>query len=191
MSYKKFTTEGYSPFGIRLDGNGFYFKADSADDFIRGSNGDDHLSGGYGKDILFGNAGNDVLNGGAGDDVLKGGAGIDTFVFSTELSKAGVDRICDFNSRAGEKIMLNAHVFSALEVSEPHSREVGAKDWGFLASSNFTIGKSAVDEDDRIVYDQRSGALYYDADGNGTGEAIQFAQLKAGTALSALSFYIF
>ncbi|MGF9758344.1 hypothetical protein AAII07_24385 [Microvirga sp. 0TCS3.31] len=54
-----------------------------------------------------------------------------------------------------------------------------------------SIGKSAKDADDRLVYDKATGALYYDADGNGAGEAIQFAQLKAGAALSADCFIIF
>ena len=91
MSYKKISTKGYKPFGIELDGEGFYFKADSADDRITGTKNDDNLSGGGGNDILNGGAGTDILNGGAGDDVLKGGTGVDTFVFSRDLNDAGVD----------------------------------------------------------------------------------------------------
>ena len=158
---------------------------------ITGTKDDDHLSGGGGSDVLNGGAGKDLLNGGAGDDVLKGGAGVDTFVFSRDLDDAGVDRITDFNSKAGEKIMLNAYVFEALEVGRSCPVDPDAKDRGILAASNFCIGKSAQDADDRLVYDKATGALYYDADGNGAGEAIQFAQLKAGTALSAECFFIF
>jgi serralysin len=191
MSYKKFSTEDHSPFGLKFDGEGFYFKANSADDRITGTKNDDYLSGGGGSDVLNGGAGNDLLNGGAGDDVLKGGAGIDTFVFSSDLDVAGVDRITDFNSKAGEKIMLNAYAFMALEVGAKIPVDPGARDSGPLAASNFWIGKSAKDADDRLVYDKATGALYYDADGNGAGEAIQFAQFKAGTALSADCFLIF
>jgi len=52
------------------------------------------------------------------------------------------------------------------------------------------LGKSAKDADDHIVYDQATGALYYDADGNGTGAAIQFARFKAGTVLTADCFLV-
>jgi Ca2+-binding RTX toxin-like protein len=191
VSYKKFSTKGYKPFGIEFDGEGFYFKADSADDRITGTKYDDNLSGGGGSDVLNGGAGKDILSGGAGDDVLKGGAGVDTFVFSRDLNDAGVDRITDFSSKAGEKIMLNAYVFEALDVGSKLPVDLRARDRGSLDASNFCIGKSAKDADDRLVYDKASGALYYDADGNGAGEAIQFAQFKAGTALSADCFIIF
>jgi Ca2+-binding RTX toxin-like protein len=191
MSFKKFSTSGYKPFGIKFEGEGFYFKANSADDRITGTRNDDHLSGGGGNDVLNGGAGKDLLNGGSGNDVLKGGAGVDTFVFSRDLSDAGVDRITDFNSKIGENIMLNAYVFEELEVGSKLPVDPDAKDRGTLAASNFCIGKTAKDADDRLVYDKGTGALYYDADGNGAGEAIQFAQLKAGAALSAECFFIF
>jgi Ca2+-binding RTX toxin-like protein len=191
MSYKKFSTKGYEPFGIKFDGEGFYFKASSADDRITGTKDDDYLSGGGGRDILNGGAGKDLLNGGARDDILEGGAGVDTFVFSSDLDIAGIDRITDFNGKIGEKIMLNAYVFEELEFGSKLPVDFGAKDLGTLASSNFCLGRSAKDADDRVVYDKATGALYYDADGNGAGAAIQFAQLKAGTALLAECFVIF
>jgi serralysin len=191
MSFKKFSAKDYKPFGIELDGEGFYFKADSADDRITGTKNDDNLSGGGGSDVLNGGAGKDILSGGAGDDVLTGSAGVDTFVFSRDLIDAGVDRITDFNSKIGEKIMLNAYVFEALDVWPKQPVDRDARDSGPLAASNFCIGKSAKDADDRLVYNKATGALYYDADGNGAGEAIQFAQLKAGAALSAECFFIF
>jgi serralysin len=191
MSFKKFSTKGYHPFGITFEGVGFYFKADSADDRITGTRNDDKLSGGGGNDILNGGAGKDLLSGGVGNDVLKGGSGVDTFLFSHDLDKAGIDRITDFNSKIGEKIMLNAYVFEELEVGSKLPVEPGAKDRGTLDASNFCIGKNAKDANDRLIYDKATGALYYDADGNGAGEAIQFAQLKAGAALSADCFYIF
>jgi Ca2+-binding RTX toxin-like protein len=183
--------KGYHPFGITFEGEGFYFKANSDDDKITGTKHDDHLSSAGGNDVLNGGAGKDLLNGGAGNDVLKGGAGVDTFLFSNDLDEAGIARITDFNGKIGEKIMLNAYVFEELEVGSKLPVEPGARDRGTLDASNFCIGKSAKDADDRLVYDKTSGALYYDADGNGAGEAIQFAQLKAGAALSAECFFIF
>lgn len=197
MAYKKFSTKGYEPFGRKFAGDGFYFKAGSADDKITGTKDDDHLYGGGGDDVLNGGAGNDLLTGGAGNDILRGGAGVDTFVFGkTATDGSGIDRITDFNSGIGEKIMLSAYAFEALEVSvkEPVTwvgLDSDGKDRGSLAASNFAIGKEAQDANDRLVYDQATGALYYDADGNGAGAAVQFVQLRAGTSLSADCFLIY
>jgi Ca2+-binding RTX toxin-like protein len=191
MTFKKVSTKGYEPFGLKFDGDGFYFKANSDNDRITGTSHGDHLSGGGGNDILSSGAGDDLLSGGAGSDVLKGGAGVDTFVFSHGPTDGGIDRITNFNAKAGEKIMLNAYAFEALEVSPKTPVDPDAKDMGPLAASNFRIGAEAHDANDRIVYNKATGALYYDADGNGSGEAIQFAQLKAGAALSVENFFIF
>ena len=51
---------------------------------------------------------------------------------------------------------------------------------GTLSAEQFRSGAeitSAVDADDRFVYDTSSGALYYDADGVGGAEAVQVALL--------------
>ncbi len=45
--------------------------------------------------------------------------------------------------------------------------------------------------DERIIYNAKAGALFYDADGSGTDHAaIKFAQVKAGTLLKAADFFI-
>jgi Ca2+-binding RTX toxin-like protein len=45
----------------------------------------------------------------------------------------------------------------------------------------FTLGTAAADANDRIVYDQTTGNLLYDADGTGATAAVQFATLGATT----------
>ena len=42
-----------------------------------------------------------------------------------------------------------------------------------------------------FVYDQASGAIYFDADGFGGKAQVQFAKVAAGTALGAAHFQLF
>jgi serralysin len=53
-----------------------------------------------------------------------------------------------------------------------------------------TSGSSALDADDRILYNSTNGALWYDADGTGATSPIYFAQLSAGLALTAADFLV-
>ena len=51
---------------------------------------------------------------------------------------------------------------------------------GTLGAGAFRTGSAAQDADDRIVYNQATGQLFFDADGNGAGAQVLFA-LVAGT----------
>ena len=144
-----------------------------ADD-LYGGDGDDVVFGGDGEDLVDGSNGVDRLDGGAGADTLISGAGADTFVFSTLLGGGNVDVISGFNV-ADDTIELAISVFGTIAA-------------GPLAANAFVIGSAAGDADDRIIYDAATGALYYDADGNGGGAAIQFATLAPGLALTAADF---
>lgn len=142
-------------------------------DTLYGGDGDDVIAGGSGEDYLDGGNGADRLNGGEGADTLIGAAGADVFVFSSALG-SGVDTIVNFIV-ADDTIELDVSVFSGIGV-------------GALASSAFVIGAAAADSDDRIIYDAATGALYYDADGDGAGAAVQFASLAPGLALTTADF---
>ena len=52
------------------------------------------------------------------------------------------------------------------------------------------VGSAALDADDRIIYDQTTGLLYYDADGNGAGAAVLFAGVAGLPALTAADFTV-
>jgi len=156
-------------------GNGVdVLNGDEGADTLYGRQGVDFLSGGADNDSLYGGDGGDTLDGGAGADLLDGGNDGDTFVFTTALGVGNVDTIVGFNV-AEDTIQLSSTIFTGIGI-------------GMLGSNTFAIGTAAGDADDRIIYDSVTGALYFDADGNGAGAAIQFATLAPGLALTASDF---
>jgi serralysin len=134
----------------------------AGDDRVFGGSGHDRLNGGEGDDQLRGESGDDRLDGGLGADLLRGGSGFDRFTFSTSLGPENIDTINDF--RGSDTIVLDNDVFTGLTA-------------GVLRGSAFRIGTTAVDGSDRIIYDTVSGALYFDPDGVGGADQIQFATI--------------
>ncbi|MCH4892153.1 hypothetical protein GO308_03385 [Sphingomonas sp. SFZ2018-12] len=124
---------------------------------------------------IVGNDTVNVLDGRGGNDVLIGRGGNDTFAFTTALGSGNVDTIQDF--AAGDRIGLASDIFGSVTADG-------------IAAGEFVIGTAAADGDDRLIYDQATGRLWLDADGNGAGAAVLFAQLAAGTVLSASSFVV-
>jgi serralysin len=125
------------------------------------------LSGAGDNDILYGGAGKDTLSGGAGNDRLTGEAGDDCFLFDASLDKGNVDQITDFKS-GEDTVQLKKSIFAKLNT-------------GTLNTANFRASANglAQDSNDFILYNTSTGALLYDADGNGSGAAaIQFATLQ-------------
>ena len=61
---------------------------------------------------------------------------------------------------------------------------------GALNAGAFVVGSAAADADDRIIYNQTLGALYYDADGNGAGAKVLFAILDGAPVLTAGDFTV-
>jgi serralysin len=144
---------------------------------LTGNSGGNLLSGLDGADTIGGLGGADTLSGGKGNDILTGGAGADTFLFNTALSAASnVDQLLDFRP-VDDTIALDQSVFAALPL-------------GTLAAGAFVTGTTAADASDRIIYDSASGKIYYDADGNGGGAKVLFAQITAGLALSNADFNV-
>jgi Ca2+-binding RTX toxin-like protein len=136
------------------------------------------LTGNASGNIIRGNNGNNVVNGGDGDDVLTGLAGQDSFLFDTALDPAGnLDIVTDFNV-ADDTILLEQDIFSS------------GLGLGNISAGEFVIGAAALDGNDRIIYDDTTGALYYDADSAGGADAVQFAELASGLALTYLDFYV-
>lgn len=148
----------------------------SGNDIIRGLNGNDRIYGGAGQDIIDGGNGNDWISGGTGADILTGGKGKDKFIFDAPFLDA-IDTITDFLPR-DDMIYMDNTIFAGLKP-------------GKLDPSAFHIGAAAQDNTDCIIYDDNSGALYFDIDGAGGMHAQQFAQLTPELSLTHTDFYIF
>jgi Ca2+-binding RTX toxin-like protein len=140
-----------------------------------GNSLDNTITGNAANNKIFGLDGNDRLNGGLGKDILTGNGGNDTFVFDTALGKSNIDIIVDFSS--GDHIELDHNIFSKLSA-------------GVDVTSNFHLGTKAESTTDYIIYDAATGSLFYDADGTGTGKAIQFATLIGLPNLAASELQI-
>ena len=61
---------------------------------------------------------------------------------------------------------------------------------GTLAADAFRVGTTAVDASDRIIYNDDTGALFFDRDGTGAAAKVQFAELDAGLAMSNAEFFV-
>jgi len=189
MSVKKSGTVKYwnGPFysGEPLLEDWASLRGNGANDRILAGNGPNYIDGGAGNDIIKGNGGSDLIIGGAGNDRLTGGSGNDSFVFNTALdARTNVDTITDFRHNQ-DRIALSLNIFQALDYTVKTdafghaSGDRQFKVFGTLKPEGFRIGPAAVDADDRIIYSKVTGALFYDPDGSGPAEQIQFAQLKA------------
>lgn len=145
---------------------------------LTGNNGANRLDGLAGEDTLEGGRGSDTLRGGTEDDTLTGGIGRDTFVFADRPSRDNIETIADF--RVAE---------DALQLARGTFRDLDPLDAGFAAEM-LVIGARAREADDRIIYNADTGALLYDADGNGAGAAQRIAELDPGLALTWRDFDI-
>ena len=115
-----------------------------------------------------------TINGYAGNDAINLGSGSDTVEFSTSLGTNNIDTIKGFKKAGNDKLKLSSAIFE-----------------GYSGGDNFVIGTVAADANDRIIYDNKSGKLFYDADGTGSVAAVQFATLVGKPSLSAADIYTF
>lgn len=150
---------------------------DSIENLI-GGDFDDRLTGSSVANEIVGGAGDDDIFGLRGNDILTGGDGDDTFHFTTPISATqNVDVITDFT--IGEDLIA---------LLRQSFQNVGAS--GTLNADSFTIGATAADASDRVIYDQATGDLFFDRDGTGQISQVKFAHLSAGLALSNADFIV-
>ncbi|MEH2462534.1 beta strand repeat-containing protein [Nostoc sp.] len=161
---------------LNIDGNNYL----SGNNLLDGGDGNDTLTASQAytdKNTLIGGNGNDILIGGKGNDSLYGGSGIDTFVFNTyDLRSDTGNRVYDFNA-TNDVIGISASFSEGLST-------------GSLSANQFQIGASATTSDQRFIYNNTTGALFFDQDGTGESSQIQFAQLSPGLTLTYNNFVI-
>jgi Ca2+-binding RTX toxin-like protein len=146
-------------------------------DMITTQDGAQAIHGRDGNDVIKAGTGNDVIHGDGGSDRLTGGPCQDVFVFDTRPNTwTNRDKILDLNP-ADDQIALDNSVYTALTN-------------GALAPDAFRLGSRALDADDRIIYNQSTGILSYDADGNGGGAAVQIAVLAGRPEVTASDLHI-
>jgi Ca2+-binding RTX toxin-like protein len=143
---------------------------------ITGDSDGDRLRGTSGSDLIDGKGGDDTIWAKNGSDILSGGSGEDAFVFDTKPGSTNFDTILDF-SPDEDTIRLNDSVFTVLEQ-------------GSLSTGNFVIGDAAKGSDDYIIYNNKTGALSYDVDGNGSAAAVQFGVIDNLAKLAASHFIV-
>jgi Ca2+-binding RTX toxin-like protein len=126
---------------------------------------------------MCGGAGNDTFIAGAGNDVLRGGAGDDAFIFNAPLNAStNVDQIRDFGV-GNDTIRLDDAVFAGLTV-------------GALSATAFALSTDVAEADDRVIYDQSTGNLFFDTNGGSRDDQVLFATLTNKANVSSSDFFV-
>lgn len=141
---------------------------------LKGGDGDDIILSNLRDKTIKGEDGDDLIFAGFGSDSLFGGKGRDTFLFGAP--EEGVDRIHDFEVKK-DKI-----AFQPSEGFEPLGDTIEA--------SEFVIGTAAATADQHIIYDDKSGRLFWDEDGVGGAAQVELARLDKGLKLTSANFIV-
>jgi Ca2+-binding RTX toxin-like protein len=150
--------------------------------YAQGSSSID-LTGNSLTNTITGNSGANRISGGLGKDTLSGGAGKDVFAFDTKPTSSNRDKIVDFNVK-NDSIWLDNKIFKKL--GKKGSEDKPAQ----LKKNFFTIGDKAKDKNDYIIYNDKNGKLYYDADGSGKGKQVEIATLSKDLKMTHKDFFV-
>ncbi|HAJ63277.1 MAG TPA: hypothetical protein DCP31_31965, partial [Cyanobacteria bacterium UBA8543] len=147
---------------------------------LTGTSFNDTLRGGTGSDSLTGGDGNDILVGGVGNDVLTGGTGQERFTFNA--ANEGIDTISDFQTSVDNIYISRAGFGGGLVANAAIATSQFLSGLGVTAATNST---------QRFIYNTSTGALFFDADGNGlSSAAIQIATLTGTPTLANTDIFV-
>ena len=144
--------------------------ASELEDNLVGDDGVNSLAGRGGNDVIDGGAGEDFIIGGDGADSLTGGEGSDRFVYFSPSE--GGDTISDFEVGADEISPVSAAFGGGLQA-------------GALPENRFTLDTAATNSEQRFIFDDATGDLFFDVDGNGIQDRQLIANVGTGTGLSS------
>ena len=120
------------------------------------------ITGNQADTHFIGNGQDNVINGDRGADTIEGGGGADTFVFNSKFGKKHIDSIVDFSTAEGDRLQFDTAVYTELTAGE-------------LQGNQFKIGTEATKDTHRIIYNDATGELFYDADGLGGEDGVLLA----------------
>ena len=159
----------------------------SGRDRFRGKDGDDTAEGGGARDILIGGRGDDILSGGDGHDilvgvtgydVLTGGEGQDAFRFG--FTNDAVDDITDFESGI-DRIQIRSAWLGVEDPGPPTA----------IAAGELAFGAATSPEGQFVFTDDGpDGTLAWDADGTGSGAAVEIVRLLGVTSIDAGDIFV-
>ena len=139
-----------------------------------GGVGNDTITGSAKGDVLLGEGGDDTLRGGGGKDYLDGGMGNDVFQFNSPTDVAeGPDHIVNFETpgftQAGkmDAIAINLKAFGVSDASKIQLMDTSTSGPISLPNNN-----------PFIIYNQFSGTVSIDPDGNGPNKMVDLAILE-------------
>jgi serralysin len=148
------------------------------DDELRGGQDNDFIYSGQGNDNVFGAFGNDELRGGMGNDTIQGGQGNDTLFGGADndflQARLGNDVVT--GGAGSDTFWFNAAGSADADVIVDFEVDIDDIE---LDPSVFTAQVLGVN----ILYDTMTGALSYDADGAGPGEALLIATIQGAPEL--------
>lgn len=130
----------------------------------------------FGNYLIVAGAGDDTVRTGEGNDTVTGGDGNDVFV----MESFKLDTFTDFTP-GGDILVLGIGNVGPFTNLSPGQLSAGAF---------HVIGQGSEDASDRILYDQLTGALYFDPDGIASASAVQFAQLSDHPILTAADIWV-
>ena len=136
-------------------------------------------TGNSGDNILIGNESDNFLFGGGGYDRLTGGLSADTFELN-DPKAFGMSIITDFQHGV-DHIALSASFFPAFDGRQGDT----------LTDADLALGSKATTANQHLVYNAKTGILYYDADGAGGQAQYRIAVLLGHPQLTASDFGFF
>lgn len=184
FDYARYDDANYASFIIALGGQVANTGVAAGDtfvgieSFVLGS-GNDVAYGNAGDNYIYGRGGNDTIYGMEGHDTLFGEAGRDRFIFDSQINAASSDVIGDFISGV-DSIGLAQYFYGAAAA--------GAGEIRFFEAAGIT-GAAVHAYLGAMLFDTVTSVLSFDADGAGSGAAVQIATLTGVNHMTGSDFF--